>query len=71
MTTPELAQKFLTYCEAHPDQRFMQALKNWLKVGYLEVNEDPLIDETGAALRTRGADTYEWSNEAVGERIKS
>lgn len=28
-------QSFIHYCEAHPDERFWQALRNWAEVSYI------------------------------------
>lgn len=31
----ELLESFSEYCIAHPEQRFFQALRNWVGVGYI------------------------------------
>lgn len=35
MTTLDLAKEFVKYCEKYPEQRFMQALRNFLNVPFL------------------------------------
>lgn len=29
--TKEMLEKFTAYCQAHPEQRFFQALRNWMQ----------------------------------------
>jgi hypothetical protein len=33
----ERLKSFTKYCKDHPDERFFQALRNWLKVARVEV----------------------------------
>ena len=35
--TKEMLEKFTAYCQAHPEQRFFQALRNWMQ---LEIDAD-------------------------------
>lgn len=55
----KLLQDFTKYCLKHPEERFWQALRNWLKVDYilvakLSLNEkDRWEDEE---------DTYYWQH---------
>lgn len=40
----EVLADFVAYCEAHPDDRFWQALRNWAGVGYVIVQGMPPQD---------------------------
>ena len=36
----ETLADFVAYCEANPNQRFWQALRNWAGVGFVLLSED-------------------------------
>lgn len=36
----KLLDDFIKYCEAHPEQRFWQALRNWARVAFVSVSKD-------------------------------
>ena len=46
---------FTAYCEAHPDERFWQALRNWTRQGFiLTANDLSVLDHPNVQ------DTYYW-----------
>jgi hypothetical protein len=52
---------FVNYCEAHPDQRFWQALRNWSGFGYIFVsNEWDIYDGTTHDIHDVAKDTFNW-----------
>lgn len=57
MTTrnSELLKSFVAYCEAHPDERFWQALRNWCGWSFVLVSE-----ETNHADISDVQDTFYW-----------
>ena len=36
----DLLIEFGQYCANHPDERFFQALRNWMKVRYIYISND-------------------------------
>jgi hypothetical protein len=56
----ELLESFTKYCEAYPDLRFWQALRNWCGWGFVLVTDQYGVIEdaidTGYELR----DTFYW-----------
>lgn len=38
----KLLKEFLAYCQAHPQQRFWQALRNWSRVAYVYAGDNNL-----------------------------
>lgn len=68
-TTKELYNDFGDYISEHPEERFFQALRNWMGVGYVLVSElpptpattvDQAPEETKAFLGTVD-DTFYWN----------
>lgn len=51
----ELLASFVAYCEAHPDQRFWQALRNWCGWGFVVVFNVFAPEE-----HEEGTDTFYW-----------
>jgi hypothetical protein len=37
----EVLASFVAYCEANPEQRFWQALRNWTKYNFVLVSNQP------------------------------
>lgn len=37
----ELLTEFIVFCNAHPDERFWQALRNWADVNFIFVGDSP------------------------------
>lgn len=56
MRNKKLLEDFIAYCEAHPDERFWQALRNWAGVNFI-IKADALYD-FGAIEGTE--DTFYW-----------
>lgn len=60
-------RSFIRYCEAHPEQRFWQALRNWSGIVYIYASEIPpdefhIIDGEAGYFE----DTFYWEGR-VGE----
>ena len=65
----DLLKEFVSYCEAHPEYRFWQALRNWCGKPYVIVSNALPID---AGFERSWQDTFYWNgkhgnNAAPGE----
>jgi hypothetical protein len=52
-----LLDAFTAYCEAHPNERFWQALRNWTKVPSIYVGDDSHCDDVSLV------DTFYWEDQ--------
>lgn len=52
-----LLEQFTEYCANHPEERFFQALRNWMEVGYLLVADG--ADKSD--VLTDVQDTFYWN----------
>ena len=42
----ELLDSFTEYCKKYPEQRFFQALRNWLEVSHVYVGDIGKLEDT-------------------------
>lgn len=67
MTTrnSELLASFVAYCEAHPDERFWQALRNWCGKYIILASKPPIrYDSNAVAWRPEEIrDPFSWEGE--------
>lgn len=60
----EVLASFVAYCEAHPEWRFWQALRNWSGQSFILVSE-----ESNHADNPDIRDTFYWEGKGSDERI--
>lgn len=53
-SSSDLLKSFISYCEAHPNERFWQALRNWCGWGFV------FVGNMGADGYVRPVDTFYW-----------
>jgi hypothetical protein len=56
----DLLQSFVAYCEAHPQERFWQALRNWCGWSFVLLSSD-----TNHADNPDIQDTFYWEDNQV------
>lgn len=56
----DLLQSFVAYCEAHPNERFWQALRNWCGWSYVLVARPGGADHGSDVVIEEMADTFHW-----------
>lgn len=54
-----LLEQFTEYCANHPEDRFFQALRNWMERGYLLVSDGT---DLGNGKYTECEDTFYWDD---------
>lgn len=55
----EILKSFVSYCEAHPDERFWQALRNWSGYSYVIAVHVESVDTGFVELQAgRNIDTF-------------
>lgn len=47
MTSKKQLKSFTSYCKAHPEERFWQALRNWSEYDFIIGREQRWINEIG------------------------
>ena len=60
----ELLKDFTKYAKAHPDERFYQALRNWMEVDQLCVLEAFENIQTGIVDEMNYVDTFYWTTKS-------
>ena len=53
-----LLEQFTEYCANHPEERFFQALRNWMETGYLLVADGTDKDDKFTGIE----DTFYWDD---------
>jgi len=53
----KLLDEFTQYCANHPEERFFQALRNWMETGYLLIAEGTDKNDNYTEIK----DTYYWN----------
>lgn len=59
----ELLKSFVAYCEAHPNERFWQALRNWCGWSFVWVSEYSNLDAEPILT-----DTFYWEENQICEK---
>ena len=63
MKSRPMLESFVAHCQAHPEERFWQALRNWSGWGFIFVsNETSYSAEFSVATRAKLIDTFYWED---------
>ena len=61
----ELLEDFIKYCEAHPEERFWQALRNWSKADAICVERNwGEVGDDGRFTSREYVDTFYWEDKS-------